>query len=510
MSQPEDFPFQIEDIVQMLNLNIRRRMTNGVYVDCPFCGDNRGKMNVDYIKNVWRCNYCGECGGMLSLYAKLKGINNSIAYRQICDAISNGYDISIRLIEKEKKDFKKVPQALLADNRIIHNTFSKLLTMLTLSEKHRNHLKEKRGLSDEQIKYLGYKSTPPFYNGRLLVDHLIANGCTVEGVPGFYKRDGKWTINFTSNTSGILLPVRGIDGLIHGFQIRLDMPIKNKNDVSDKEGTKYIWLSSSGKYMGTSSGSPVHFVGNPFSRTVYVTEGILKSDIAHCLMNRTFIAIPGANNTAKLDLLFAILAQNGTQLIIEAHDMDKYRNEQIEKGASKIFLISKKYGMECRRLIWNPNYKGIDDWQLALRQKQNMKKGENTNINVQQSSNQVKQCYRIYQLALDTGTVDFAFGGIKMLHKAGYEQPPADLYQLVYDGVLSCDNGDEKNKRLKQIFEKYQDELPDEYLGRSISPSDILELYDEEKREYYYVDKSGFYPVKFLPMLAKALNQSRK
>ena len=47
MSQPEDFPFQIEDIVQMLNLNIRRRLTNGVYVDCPFCGDNRGKMNVD-------------------------------------------------------------------------------------------------------------------------------------------------------------------------------------------------------------------------------------------------------------------------------------------------------------------------------------------------------------------------------------------------------------------------------------------------------------------------------
>ncbi len=36
-------------------------------------------------------------------------------------------------------------------------------------------------------------------------------------------------------------------------------------------------------------------------------------------------------------------------------------------GASKIYLMAQKHGMNCRRLTWNPNYKGFDDWQLALR-----------------------------------------------------------------------------------------------------------------------------------------------
>ena len=30
--------------------------------------------------------------------------------------------------------------------------------------------------------------------------------------------------------------------------------------------------------------------------------------------------------------------------------------------------------MACRRLTWNPNYKGFDDWQLALREKEQKEK----------------------------------------------------------------------------------------------------------------------------------------
>ena len=45
-SYPGDFPFGIMDVVELLHLRIRRRQANSVYVDCPFCGDRRGKMNV--------------------------------------------------------------------------------------------------------------------------------------------------------------------------------------------------------------------------------------------------------------------------------------------------------------------------------------------------------------------------------------------------------------------------------------------------------------------------------
>ena len=59
------------DVAGLLRLNIRRRAPGQVYVDCPICGDRRGKMNLNTAKDLWRCNYCGEGGGMLSLYLKL-------------------------------------------------------------------------------------------------------------------------------------------------------------------------------------------------------------------------------------------------------------------------------------------------------------------------------------------------------------------------------------------------------------------------------------------------------
>ena len=38
------FPFHITDIAALLRLNIRRRGPDFLYVDCPLCGDHRGKL----------------------------------------------------------------------------------------------------------------------------------------------------------------------------------------------------------------------------------------------------------------------------------------------------------------------------------------------------------------------------------------------------------------------------------------------------------------------------------
>ena len=369
MAQPQEFPFGIMDVAELLHLHIRRRQADSVYADCPICGDKRGKMNINFAKNLWRCNYCNEGGGMLALYGKVYGISNSEAYREICDTLQNGLTAPEYTV-KELPEKAAVEQSALASPQEIHQTFSMLLELLTLSPQHRKHLQEVRGLTDEQIERLGYKSTPPFYLCRSLTEKLRSRGCKVEGVPGFYVgKDDKWTVNFNSITAGIIIPARGIDGMIRGAQIRLDTPIRDQESDPDKSGTKYLWLSSSSKKRGVSSGSPVHFVGDPFARVVYVTEGLLKADVAHYLMDRSFAATAGANNVNKLDMLFALLAANGTEVIIEAEDMDKYHNAAVSKGASKIYLMARSHGLECRRLTWDPNYKGIDDWQLAMRQK---------------------------------------------------------------------------------------------------------------------------------------------
>ena len=81
------------DVAELLHLHIRRRQADSVYADCPICGDKRGKMNINFAKNLWRCNYCNEGGGMLSLYGKVYGISNSEAYREICDTLQNGLTV---------------------------------------------------------------------------------------------------------------------------------------------------------------------------------------------------------------------------------------------------------------------------------------------------------------------------------------------------------------------------------------------------------------------------------
>lgn len=496
---------------------------------------------------------------VVSNHGNVYGVSNSDAYREICDALAvNGFlpDYTV----PEKTTPVEAEQSDAASVQEVHQTLSMLLSMLTLIPAHRAHLQSVRGLSDDEITRFGFKSTPPPFLCRSLTNRLVKAGCRVQGVPGFYVDDnGCWTVKFHQRTSGIIIPIFGVDGLIRGAQIRLDHPLKDKDDPPEKTGVKYLTLSSTGKRMGTTSGSPIHFVGDPCSRVVYVTEGCLKADVAHALMHRTFVATLGVNNTAKLDELFAFLHRNGTEEIIEAEDMDKYSNEMVEKGASKIYALAARHGMCCRRLTWNPNYKGIDDWQLALRRKeQKMKEDPGMTFKEQYlnglcglemleacteewhamkvdsislreylglteqeydaylqtapgvsfrellDSQRKTQRFRVYQLDLEHGeTRAFAFGGIDALHKAGFQQPPAAEYTLVYDGELTCPVGQDERDILERIFARYNQAFPPDYRGRSIAPSDVLELYDESERRYFYCDMAGFLQVKFSPALAK-------
>ena len=583
-SYPDEFPFGIMEVVELLHLRVRRQQANSVYVDCPFCGDRRGRMNVNFVKNVWRCNHCDEHGGMLALYAKLNHTTTSDAYWEIAEALcDNTHEEHARSGNEAQQqpvstgspssgaraaaagysssERKTVPQSDKASPAEIHQTLALLLAQLTLRAAHREHLRSpKRGLSDEQIEALGFKSTPPPFLCRSITDRLIRQGFRVQGVPGFYRDDsGHWTMAFYKKTAGILIPAIGFDGRLQGFQIMLDVPLKHKDDPPEKPGAKYIWFSSSSKTDGTGSGSPVHLIGDPSARVVYVIEGLLKADISHCLTGRTFAAIAGANNTSPLDPLFALLAQNGTEEIIEAHDMDKYNNQMTMAGASKIYLTARKYGMNCRRLTWNPNYKGFDDWQLALRRENQRRKeidrlsfkaqflrglcelahiedcielwqhlAENKTclteyLGLTREEHETflrqgrdalgallepqrrKQRFVLYQLELDEQkAIPFAFKELAALQKAGYEQPPAAMYCMVGAGEIYCPVEQSDTEILKRLFADCREGLPEDCHGRPMALSDVVELDHSPRRVYYYVNGEHEFPqVKFSPMLAK-------
>lgn len=504
---------------------------------------------------------------MLALYGRVRNVSNRIAYEEICetlqtDGFPTDYQVKAAPADPEVSAVPTEPsQSERAPDQAVHQTLTALLSLLTLKKAHREHLRTVRGLTDEQIDSFGFKSTPESCMCRRITRVLMGKGYTVAGVPGFYVNDhGQWTVKFYTRTSGIIIPLRCIDGLIHGLQIRLDNPIRDENDPPEKSGTKYLPLSSSGKTMGTPADGSVHFVGDPCARVVYVTEGALKADICHALTGRTFAATVGANNVSQLDGLFAELRKNGTEEIIEADDMDKFRNVMVNRGAEKIHRMAIQNGLACRRLTWNPNYKGMDDWQLALRRKKEpCKEAQEVTFKEQYLSglcdfeyirdcielwyglpeNSVglreylglteqeyallaksggfaaleqmlncqrrKQYYRIYQLKLEGGkTVPFAFSGIGRMRKAGFEQPPASLYRLTYDGELFCPSGQGNQDILKRIFDCFSSEKPQGYTGRYVAPSDVIELYDDEQSSYFYCDSGGFASVEFSPVPPKA------
>lgn len=369
-----DFPFNIEQIaLDLLNLKERHRGAVSFDVDCPFCG-RRGKMNINIRKNTYRCNVCDDgskgsksSGGMLDLYANvLGGMNLSEAYREICEQLGiAGHSSGRQQHPRElwgREPPKKPPDILQSEPAppdVRHRTYSCLFSLLTLNPQHKESLL-RRGLTEEQIRQYGYKSTPVLGFTRL-VAAVMEHGCTVAGVPGFYvNTSGEWTTNFKTTCTGFLVPVRDMNGRIQAAQIRLDHPA----------GTcKYIWFSSSERVLGTGSGSPVHFVGDPHAKTITFTEGGLKGTITHCLTGETLICNAGAGQSESIIKLFPQLKANGVEEILSGYDMDLESNEHVRRGCVKILSAARAYGFRAKRRQWDPVNKGIDDhfWAEKLR-----------------------------------------------------------------------------------------------------------------------------------------------
>lgn len=390
------FDYDIRDVVRILNLRIRRKNSRSYDVDCPFCGHKTGKMNVNIEKNVFRCNYCDEHGGMLDLYGKLYGLSKSEANKQIREALNLGQYRDDYARPEKTEELPLVENSSLASIEEIDRTYAMLLSELSLSQKHMEDLM-KRGLTKEQIEEQQYRSVPIF-GTKSLVRILVAHGCTVKGVPGFYlDKDGEWNLNFSAKFSGILIPIISVEGRIQGFQIRLDHV---------KRECKYIWLSSANYDMGVSSGSPLHVIGDLNAEVVYITEGALKGTIAHCLSGKTFICVAGVNQYRNLRPVLANLKQRNLKFAYEAYDMDKkmktdcdkqynkcgqcpktddlkecpykvQKRKIIQNGCRRMYEICQELNLSVQRLLWdtdeegdwNGEIKGIDDLYFESKRK---------------------------------------------------------------------------------------------------------------------------------------------
>ena len=301
-------------------------------------------MNTD--TDSFNCNLCRAHGNSLTLYAKMKGLSNGEAYREL----KRGGNVYPMPRQPVPHNTERQPLPLEAR----HAVCSELLSFLTLADRHRDNLLE-RGLSEERIARNLYRSMPETPEARRLLAKLVGMNHELLGIPGFYTRYDEWTV---AGPNGFLIPVRDKDGLIQGLKIRLD--------DETNPARKYRWLSSRDKHLinGTRSYSWVHVTGNTQSKRAFITEGPLKGDVASFLSGDSlFVCIGGVSAIGGLR---ETLLSLGVTEAVEAMDMDQMTNPQVRDAVLAMRKeVQRIRGIKYSKYTWNPVHKGVDDFLLS-------------------------------------------------------------------------------------------------------------------------------------------------
>lgn len=351
----------IYKVLSILDIGIPEGKNN-FNINCPVCGEKRNekKLNINLSKGVFHCAKCNAGGGPAALYGFMKyQIDPSVAKttevrQQLIKEINgqaqaSNYQPSAQKIEVHRIDVDP------AEISCRNDTYSELLNMLELTEFHKKDL-IRRGLPEDIIIKNGYKSVPMSGISKI-PSMLLKEGKSLLGVPGFYQNNNdKWTIQ--KNASGYFVPVRNINGEIEGMQIRADNPY---------EGRKYYWLSSTDKKMGCGAKTWSHFVGYP-EDSVYLTEGPLKADIINYFLDVPVIAIPGVNALSNLEIMLDELKKMDVSTIVTCFDMDFLSNQNVKEAYARLTSLIRQKGFNCKKKKWDPEYKGLDDYLLAMSQ----------------------------------------------------------------------------------------------------------------------------------------------
>ena len=354
-----------------------RGLTDSAFdIDCPFCGGHR-KLHVHRVKNVFRCNKCGESGNALTLHSLLT--KESCRERALADLQKrfNGLtpDLQIAYLSPVKEEPVRI-----ADIQMRDYVNKALLEKLTLSRRHHDDL-IRRGFTEGQIKELGYKSVPSSAaKAKRIAADVLEGGFLFKygNYPGFYVNEDGSPMFAYRRTGGYLIPVKTLDGKISAFQIRNDpLPENTAQEYVDRYH-KYSWLSSVEKKTGCplTGCENIHFAGDwgASHEAVCLTEGALKADVAAVMSGNPFIGLTGVNNVSQLEKNLNKLSGSGLKVVFICVDMDYRDKPTVAKALTNIKAIILRCGLKPITVTWNPEYKGIDDYLYAWKRKIDVRK----------------------------------------------------------------------------------------------------------------------------------------
>ena len=97
----------------------------------------------------------------------------------------------------------------------------------------------------------------------------------------------------------------------------------------------------------------------------------------------------------------------------------------------------------------------------------------------------------IYQIAIERDANRLAFRSLEHMTSAGGGRIPAELYDCVYTGEVAAET-------LEDIFYIFNAEHPLGYKGRSLSVSDVVEIFPASgESAFYFCEPIGFKRIRF-------------
>lgn len=303
-------------------------MKQDVYV--RFVGYNKVSkiptMSLNTRDNKYCCLRCGAGGYSVGLYARVRGIDNKKAYKEL---------IERECYSQNKEPLEISPINLLADIEIRDKIYREFLNMLKLEGSHRRTL-QNLGFLNSSIDTGLYRSVPKNYIKRRIIGSELARKYNLAGIPGFFQEeDFKWCF---SRYNGFFVPVFDQNNYIQGLSIHLDKPYNNNQD---------IWFSSSNKINGTSAKSWImnnNIYDN--SRSLVITDNFLLGNLIKETINAPMLAFQNISNSYAI---LKELERTNTKNILFVIRLPQ-ANENLDYIINRIFkdLIPLGYNLDIK------------------------------------------------------------------------------------------------------------------------------------------------------------------
>lgn len=346
----------MQDVLDRVRLTILKQRGDELNVLCPWCDESHrkeGHLYINTVKNTFKCHKCGIQGNALQLYALLTGQDTKDAYKELAREISASQRRLYHICYKQPAQQPR--QKYIAPPEERDRVYREFLKLLVLNEEHKADLL-RRGLSETVIKVKNYKTLLVEKERRLLICKILQQkGLSLEGIPGFFKHKttGEWDF---IPYHGYAIPVRNLNGQIVGLQVRMDEPALSK----------YRWFSSGIKDVGTPAEASLHVTSSSEDSVVYITEGVLKADVAAYLSGKMFIGLPGISSCHRQ--LIEVLKQLQPKLVILAFDMDYEEKIEVKANVEKVKKLLVESNIKFKQVTWDKKFNGIDDYLLHLKQ----------------------------------------------------------------------------------------------------------------------------------------------